>query len=120
MSRYCNKGIEVLHVEKTLKATIQKNLTKFVVDFRYSQPNLLWFTVFLFHSNLDENVTSNEQKVTSNEQKVLPPRIIYRVFDTNSSFHVVHYGKSSISVFQEIFTSADKIFISVGGLSTMQ
>ena len=75
MSRYCNKGIEVLHVEKTLKTTIQKNLTKFVVDFCYSQPNLLWFTVFLFHSNLDEKVTSNEQKKSngqrakSNEQR---------------------------------------------------
>ena len=63
---------------------------------------------------------SNGQQATSNEQKVLPPTTIYRLFDTSSSFHVVHYGKSSISVFQEIFTSADKIFISVGGLSTMQ
>ena len=30
------------------------------------------FTVTLFHSNLDEKITSNEQKVTSNEQKVQP------------------------------------------------
>ena len=29
------------------------------------------------------------------------------------------YGKSSISVFQEIFPSADKIFISEGELRTM-
>ena len=76
----------VLHVERTLETTIQRNLTKYqksarkvyVADF-YSQTILLWFTVILFHSNLDEKVTSNEQKVankqqkvTSNEQKVQP------------------------------------------------
>ena len=32
---------------------------------------------------------------------------------------MVHYGKSSISVFQ-IFTSTDKISISQGGISTRQ
>ena len=31
---------------------------------------------------------------------------------------VAHYGKGSISVFQEIFTSTDNIFILRGGLST--
>ena len=31
---------------------------------------------------------------------------------------IAHYGKSSVSVFQEIFTSANKIFISGRGLST--
>ena len=76
----------VLHVERTLETTIQRNLTKYqksarkvyVAEF-YSQTILLWFTVILFHSNLDEKVTSNEQKVankqqkvTSNEQKVQP------------------------------------------------
>ena len=68
----------VLHVEKTLKTTIQKNLPKSqifarklsVAEFRYSQTILLRFTVILFHSNLEEKVASNEQKVTSNEQKV--------------------------------------------------
>ena len=64
----------VLHVEKTLKTTIQKNLPKSQVfarkaEFRYSQTILLRFTVILFHSNLEEKVASNEQKVTSNEQK---------------------------------------------------
>ena len=37
------------------------------------------------------------------------------------SCEIVHYGKSSISVFQEIFTSfIDKILISEEGLSTRQ
>ena len=33
---------------------------------------------------------------------------------------ILHYGKSSISVLQEIFSSTDKIFISGGGLRTRQ
>ena len=36
------------------------------------------------------------------------------------SCEIAHYEKLSISVFQEIFTSADNIFISGGGLSTRQ
>ena len=32
---------------------------------------------------------------------------------------MAHYDKSSISIFQQIFTSTDKIFISGGGLSAM-
>ena len=68
----------VLHVEKTLKTTIQKKLQKSqkfarkisVAEFDYSQTIFLRFTVTLFQSNLDEKVTSNEQKVTSNEHKV--------------------------------------------------
>ena len=67
----------VLHVEKTLKTTIQKKLRKSqkftrkisVVEFHYSQNIFLRFTVTLFHSNLDEKITSNEQKITSNEQR---------------------------------------------------
>ena len=68
----------VLHVEKTLKTTIQKKLQKSqkfarktsVAKFRYSQTIFLRFTVTLLHSNLDEKITSNELRVTSNEQKV--------------------------------------------------
>ena len=68
----------VLHVEKTLKTTVQKNLIKSqkfprkisVAEFHYSQTILLQLTVILFHSNLEEKLTSNEQKVTSNDQKV--------------------------------------------------
>ena len=68
----------VLHVEKTLKTAIQRKLRKSqkfakkisVAEFRYSQTIFLRFTVTLFHSNLDEKITSNEQKVTSNEQQV--------------------------------------------------
>ena len=68
----------VLHVEKTLKTIIQKKLRKsrkfarkiFVAEFRYSQTIFLRFTVTLFHSYLDEKVTSNEQKITSSEQKI--------------------------------------------------
>ena len=73
----------VLHVEETLKTPIQKKLQKSqkfarkisVPEFRYSQTTFLRFTVTLFHSNLNEKITRNEQKVraTSNEQKVQPP-----------------------------------------------
>ena len=67
-----------MHVEKTLKTTIQKKLPKSqkfarkisVTEFNYGQTIFLRFVVILFHSNLDEKVTSNEQKVTSNEQNV--------------------------------------------------
>ena len=46
-----------------------------MVEFRYSQTIFFRFTVTLFHSNLDEKITTNEQlaneqKVASNEQKV--------------------------------------------------
>ena len=48
------------------------------------------------------------------------PTMIHKIFETNSSFDVkiMHFGKNSISIFhvQEIFASADSIFISGGGL----
>ena len=67
----------ILHVEKTLKTTIQKKLQKSqkfarkisVAEFRYSQTIFLRFTVTLFHSTLEEKIASNELKVTSNEQQ---------------------------------------------------
>ena len=44
-----------------------------------------------------------------------------QIFETNSSFHVKQsLRKNSVSIFQEIFSSTDKIFISGGGLSTRQ
>ena len=69
---------KVLYIEKTLKTTIQKKLQKSqkfprkisVAEFRYSQTIGFRFTVTLFHDNLDEKITSNNQKVTSNEQKI--------------------------------------------------
>ena len=71
----------LLHVEKTLKTTIQKKLRKSqkferklsLAQFRNSQTIFLWFTVTLFHSKQranEQKVTSNEQKVMSNEQKI--------------------------------------------------
>ena len=39
-----------------------------MAQFSYSQNLFLRFTVTLFCSNLDQNITSNKQKVTSNEQ----------------------------------------------------
>ena len=68
----------VLHVEKTLKTTIQKKLPKSrkferkisVAGFSYCQTIFLRFTVIVFHISLDEKITSNEQKVTSNNQKI--------------------------------------------------
>ena len=67
----------VLHVEKTLKTTIQKKLQKSqksarkisVAEFRYTQTIFLPLPVTLFHSNLDEKITSNGQQVKSNEQQ---------------------------------------------------
>ena len=67
----------VLHVEKTLKTTIHKKLRKSqkfarkisVAEFRHSQTIFWRFTVTLFHSDLDEKITSNEQKVMSNVQR---------------------------------------------------
>ena len=64
-----------LHIEKTLKTAMQKNLPKSqisarkvsVVEFRYSQTIPLRFTGILFHNN--------EQKVTSNEQKSSASRV---------------------------------------------
>ena len=64
----------VLHVEKTLKTTIQKKLRKSqkferkisVAEFRNSQIIFLPFAVTLFHSKQ----RANEQKVISNEQKL--------------------------------------------------
>ena len=40
------------------------------MQFPYSQPTFLRFTVILFHSKLDEIETGNEQKVRSNKQKI--------------------------------------------------
>ena len=40
-----------------------------MAEFRYSQTFFLRFTVTLFHSNLDEKITSNEQKATSKKQR---------------------------------------------------
>ena len=45
--------------------------------------------------------------------------INHKIFETNSRFHA-QYGKNPISVFQKIFSSINKIFISGGGLSTRQ
>ena len=60
--------------ENTIQKKIQKS-QKFarkisVAEFRCSQTIFLRLTATLFHSNLDEKITSNEQKVMSNEQKV--------------------------------------------------
>ena len=44
----------------------------------------------------------------------------FRKYLRQTLCETVHYGKSSISVFQEIFTGTDKIFISGGALSTRQ
>ena len=47
--------------------------------------------------------------------------IIRKILETNSSlYEITHYGVSSISIFQEIFASTDKTFVSGGGLSNRQ
>ena len=66
-----------LHVEKSLKTTIQKKLPKSQkfarkiseMEFRYSQSIFLRFTVILFDNNFDEKITSNGPTVTSNDQQ---------------------------------------------------
>ena len=78
----------VLHVEKTLKTTIQKNLQKSqkfarkisVTEFRYSQTIFLRFAVTLFYSNLDEEIASNEQKVTSKEQQAEVQPLLFPIY----------------------------------------
>ena len=95
MSRHCNKDLKVLSIQAILvtlcqlwkwftcwenfenhhpeKLTKISDICKEVICggiWFYSQTILLLFTVVLFHSNLKEKVTSNEQKVKSNEQKV--------------------------------------------------
>ena len=65
----------VLHVEKTLKTTIQKKLPKSrkferkisVAGFSYCQTIFLRFPVIVFHINLDEK--NNEQRAKSNKQQ---------------------------------------------------
>ena len=49
--------------------------------------------------------------------------IIHKIFETNSCMFpckTAHYGENWFSVFQQIYSSTDKIFISGGGLSTRQ
>ena len=47
------------------------------------------------------------------------PTIIHKISETNSSFLVtVHYGKSLVSVFQELFANINKIFILTQKLGT--
>ena len=46
--------------------------------------------------------------------------IIHKIFETNSSFHVKWRTTGKVFIFQEIFASADTIFISGGGPSTRQ
>ena len=43
-------------------------------------------------------------------KKLFPETMSYKIFETNSSFswEIAHYGKSSISVFQEIFAILTK------------
>ena len=55
-------------------------------------------------------------------KKLFPETMIHKIFETNSNFscEIAHYGKSSISVFQEIFAKTEKKLILGGGLSTRQ
>ena len=72
----------VLHVEKTLKTTIQKKLRKShkfarkisMAEFRNSQTTFVRFTVTLFHS---KRVTSNEQRAKCNEQRAKSSASVY-------------------------------------------
>ena len=77
----------------------------------------------MIKSKIMEKKQSSLQKIKQKWLTILLVTIIHKPFETNSSFHVceiVHYGKSSISVFQEIFASTDKIFISGGRIITRQ
>ena len=49
------------------------------------------------------------------------PKVIHKVYETiKFSCETAQYGKNLISVFQYIFASTDKTFISRGALSTRQ
>ena len=62
----CWEKFENHNPEKVIKISeIYKEIS--VAEFLYSQTIFLQFTIILFHSNLDEKVTSNEQKVTSKQ-----------------------------------------------------
>ena len=45
-------------------------------------------------------------------KKVFPKTVIHKIFQTKSNLHVKFQGKNSFSVFEEIFISSDKVFIS--------
>ena len=47
-----------------------------------------------------------------------PATIMDKVFETNPSFHVAHYGKCPIWIFQEFVASTDRFFILGGRLGT--
>ena len=51
------------------------------------------------------------------ENGFIPPTIVHKIFETDSSFHA-QYEKSLISVFQKISASINKIFILAGRLGT--
>ena len=65
---------------------------------------------------------SNKSNLKGSGAKLSPQTNNQKIFETNSSFHVKQrmLRESPSSVFQEIFTSTDKIFISGGGLITRQ
>ena len=55
----------------------------------------------------------SSKRLSTITQKYLRQTLVF-------SCEIAHYGESSISIFQGIFTSTDKTFISDGGLSTKQ
>ena len=60
------------------------------------------------------------KKYLSNEIKssIFPPTNIHKIFENNYSFHIMHYEKNLIFVFQGFSASIDNIFILAGGLGT--
>ena len=42
-------------------------------------------------------------------KKLFPDKIMDKIFETNSE--IAYYGKSSFSIFEEVFAGIDKIFI---------
>ena len=74
----------------------------------YTSCFLVCFDILIFWFVIQQNVPI----IQNHSQNILR--------QTLDLCEVAHKGKSSISVFQEFFTSTDKIFVSVDGLSTRQ
>ena len=69
------------------------------------------------NSNPDFGKYLLSASISWDQNKSLLPTIIHKIFEAKIYFscEIVYYGKSSISVFQEIFTSTGKFSFWEGG-----
>ena len=75
---------------------------------------MIWLKIVLFFKDYTQVI-----KMTSSYIRLKPYKLSQNIWGKLYFFcEVAHYGKSSISIFQDFFASTNKIFISGGGLST--